>query len=371
MQSVMEQLGVVFETTNEGLVVKPPQNYLVADKTHDFFIGNAGTTIRFLTTFLSLIPGGVFVLKGEPRMHERPIRDLVDPLVLVGADIQYLEKEGYPPLKIAGKKYSFEKIVLDGSKSSQYISSILMHLPLISPKGVVMVENLVSKPYIDTTINALEAFGIKIRHRDYKEFFLAEGSYQPRTYDIPADASSASYFWGKAFLKNMPLELNLGTNCLQGDYLFTQILREMGGVFEMEEEVTRFICRGKNIPGIAVDMNEIPDTVQTLAIMASFANSPTTIVNVANLRIKETDRLEALVNELTRMGVKAIAGADFIKIIPNPEQLYFPIEVETYHDHRMAMSFALARERVPGLRIGNPSVVSKSFPDFWDYWQEL
>jgi 3-phosphoshikimate 1-carboxyvinyltransferase len=372
MADALRQLGPDIKETSDSIEITGKILTFEPEKNKppiELFIGNAGTTIRFLTTFLSTLKNGVFILKGEPRMHQRPIRDLVEPLKKAGARIEYLEKEGYPPLKIHGTALDFDLIEMDGSKSSQYISSVLLLLPKINPGARLIVKDLVSRPYIDTTLSVMRQFGVEMEHKDYREFFVKNGTYTSGTFEIPADASSASYFLAGAFLKNKPLRLNVGENCMQGDFLFVQILREMGGLFEISGNETVFLRRNKRFSGIHTDMNEIPDTVQTLAVLSLFAQTPTLIKNVANLRIKETDRIDALKNELSKTGAKVIAGKDFIKIIPHPQQYYRPASIKTYEDHRMAMSFALAQLRIPGLKILNPGVVSKSFSDFWEYWE--
>ncbi|HCL55753.1 MAG TPA: 3-phosphoshikimate 1-carboxyvinyltransferase [Spirochaetia bacterium] len=372
MAEALKKLGIeITEKENGFEIIGKKEIKMLPGNEIEIFIGNAGTTTRFLTPLLSSIEGGVFILKGEERMGKRPIEDLTEPLIKAGADITYLEEPGCPPLKIKGKKLHFKTIELDGSKSSQYISAILLLLPLINPNGRVLVKNLVSKPYIETTIEVMKRFGVTLSHRNYEEFLIEKGAYTSSYFEIPADASSASYFFASSFLKNRPIELNLGKNCLQGDFLFTEILKEMGASFEMTGEKTVFLSRKPHFKGISTDMNAIPDTVQTLAVLSLFAGSHTMIKNVANLRIKETDRLSALENELSKIGAKIICGKDFIQIIPSPDFLYYPTEVETYHDHRMAMSFALALPRIPGLKIKNPEVVSKSFPEFWKIWNDF
>lgn len=341
------------------------------NKEFDFFIGNAGTTIRFLTPFLAFLKGGTYILRGEERMHQRPIKDLVDPLIKAGAQIQYLEKEGYPPLKITGANLLIKEIEVDASKSSQYLSALLMTLLHFNPHVCIKASALVSKPYIDTTLEIMQIFGLLVKNQNYQVFSKASGFYQGKNYTIPADASSASYFFAGAFLLNQPLKLNLGSQCLQGDFLFTEILREMGGIFELSKEESLFLSRKSNFLGITVDMNAIPDTVQTLATLALFAQSPTQILNVENLRIKETDRLLALENELIRLGASVATGIDFIHIRPAQGFYYYPATIQTYQDHRMAMSFALAQLKIPQLVIENPQVVSKSFANFWDVWESF
>ncbi len=369
MMTCLRKIGYKIEQTDQQINITKDPHFKLQKETYEFFIGNAGTTIRFLTTFLANFGSGTFIVKGEKRMHERPIKDLVDPLKKVGAEIEYLETSGYPPLKIKGKKLNFDKITIDGSKSSQYVSSILMNLNNINSQAKLIVKNPVSKPYIETTISTLKEFGVTIKHNNYEEFFVEKGSYSSTEFNVPADASSASYFFGAAFLLNQPTVFNIGSNCLQGDIAFLDILTQLGGQFEINTNEIKFIKREKTFQGIEVDMNAIPDTVQTLAVMAIFATSPTIITNVYNLRIKETDRLYALETELNKLGAKVITGKDYIKIVPLPNFKYKSATIETYEDHRMAMSFALASLFINNIDFEDKMVVTKSFKNFWDVWE--
>ncbi|HOM38563.1 MAG TPA: 3-phosphoshikimate 1-carboxyvinyltransferase [Spirochaetota bacterium] len=361
------KLGFEIETQKNSVKIKGKNVREISFNDNiELFVGNAGTTIRFLTTFLTTFKKGKFIINCEPRMKERPIADLVDPLNRMGAKIKYLEKDGYPPLLIEANNLSFEEIEIDVSKSSQYLSSILLNSHLIGVKKII-AKNPVSIPYIETSLKILEYFGIRINTRDYITYTIEKINLKPQTFYVPADASSASYFFAGAFLLNKLIGLNIGKNCMQGDYNFIDILRAMGGSFAISENMTYFLGR-ERFDGIEVDMNSIPDVVQTLSVLALFADTPTTIKNVENLRIKETDRLEALQNELTKIGATVITGKDFINIKPAKNKTYYPVTINTYNDHRMAMSFAIAQLKVP-IKIENPSVVSKSFPEFWEVWE--
>lgn len=367
----LKKIGFDIAEKDNNLLVGNEKKSLEKHKDLEIFIGNAGTTTRFLTTMLSLREGESFILTGEQRMHERPISDLVDALNTAGANIEYLGNKGCPPLKITGKKYDIDTIELDGSKSSQYVSSVLMMLPFFNKGTKLFVKDLVSKPYIQTTLDVMKAFGVEVKENNFEVFQYLKGEYQASEFEVPADASSASYFFAAAFLKNKALSLNVGKNCLQGDFLFIELLKRLGGFFEISDNETVFLGREAKIAGIHTDMNAIPDVVQTLAVLALFAEEETRIKNVANLRIKETDRLAALENELSKMGAVVESTKDSIKIKPKSDKLYKAVSIKTYEDHRMAMSFALAKLFVKDLVIEDPLVVSKSFENFWDLFNSF
>ena len=341
-----------------------------ASPKNELFIGNAGTTMRFLTSLLCFGKGS-YHITCENRMKERPIKDLVEALTSLGASIEYTEKKGYPPLKINGSKLRGDKITIAGTKSSQYISSILMISPLLENGLTIDIEgDLVSKPYIDTTINTMADFGIEIENKDYQKFIIKPGQkYKKRKYLIQGDASSASYFMGAAAICSGECEiLNVGHMCNQGDINFAFLLEKMGAHVKVKKHST-IIKSGGNLKGITCDLNSTPDVVQTLAVVALYAEGETLIKNVYNLRIKETDRLLALETELIKIGADVKTGEDWIKITPKTS--YKPAEIETYNDHRMAMSFALAGLKTNGIRILNPEVVSKSYPDFFKDFEKL
>ncbi len=336
----------------------------------EIFIGNAGTTMRFLTSLLTM-GKGTYTLTGEQRMKERPIRDLVNALNSFGAQITYAENLGFPPIKITASKLSGGKISIPGDKSSQYISSLLMIAPLLE-KGLELkvIGDLVSKPYIDTTIKVMQDFGAKVINENYSRFIIpGKTKYKSRKFVVQGDASSASYFMAACAITYGNIEIeNVGYECDQGDIEFAYLLKKMGADVTVKKNRTIIKSTGE-LHGIECDLNNTPDIAQTLCIVALFASSETVIKNIGNLRIKETDRISAMETELLKTGARVETGNDWIKI--TPVKGYKPAIIDTYNDHRMAMSFALAGLKIPGIRIKNPKVVSKSFPDFWERFDKL
>lgn len=332
-------------------------------------LGNAGTVMRFLPSFVS-VKGGEVILTGIERMKERPIGQLVDMLNALGAEVSYLEKEGYPPIKVKSNGLNGGKIRVKGSISSQFISSILLNAPYAGGDISIEIEDdLVSKPYVDITIGVMQDFGVKVENREYKYFNIKSGQrYQEKEYTVESDCSSASYFFGAAAIAQGDITVrNVSPNSLQGDIRFVDILERMGARVERGEDYVRVV--GKKLKGISVDMNDISDVAQTLAVTALFAEGPTEIRNVYNMRLKETDRLAALKKELEKIGAGIIEKKDGIVI--NPAEQYKSADIDTYNDHRMAMSFALAGLRIPGLRIKNPGCVSKTFPNFFEEFEKM
>lgn len=336
----------------------------------DIYIGFAGTTQRFLTSLLCF-GKGTYKITCEERMTERPIGDLVEGLKSLGANIKYTNKTGFPPLEVSESNLKGGKIQIKGDKSSQYLSSVLMIAPLLKEGlEVQIIGELVSKPYIDTTVKVMQDFGVEIFNENYKKFIVpGEQSYKKRKFLVQGDASSASYFTGACAISGGRLNtVNVGYNCDQGDIEFAFLLEKMGANVTVKKNSTIIKSTGK-LKGIKCDLNRTPDVVQTLVMCALFAEGETLIENVGNLRIKETDRLYALETELKKIGANVTTGKDWIKIVP--VKAYKPAVIETYNDHRMAMSFALAGLKIPGIRINNPDVVTKSFPTFWEEFDKL
>jgi 3-phosphoshikimate 1-carboxyvinyltransferase len=344
------------------------------------FLGNAGTAYRSLTAALAF-SGGEYVLEGVPRMYERPIGDLVDALRVCGAKIDYLGKKGFPPLAIhpaAIKPCGAVKI--RGDVSSQFLSGLLMALPLAGAQTTVEVEGeLISKPYVDITLNLMARFGVTVGRDGWRAFSIpAEARYgSPGTYRIEGDASSASYFLALGAIganKDKPVRVKgVGKNTIQGDVRFADVLASMGATIEMGENwiSAALPADGKPLAGLELDCNAIPDAAMTLAVTALFAKGETTLLNIASWRVKETDRIAAMAAELRKLNVRVEEGNDFLKIIPpddaNPLQ---PAALNTYDDHRMAMSLSLASMGVP-LRLHNPVCVAKTFPTYFGYFKAI
>ncbi|HQE81961.1 MAG TPA: 3-phosphoshikimate 1-carboxyvinyltransferase [Candidatus Hydrogenedentes bacterium] len=331
------------------------------------YLGNSGTAMRFLTAACASIPGKT-VLDGSPRMRERPIEDLANALREWGLDAQ--TRNGCPPVSIVSTGPYGGTTHIRGSASSQYLSGLLMTAVLANRDAIILVEGeLVSKPYVELTIAMMAERGIKTQDEGYSAFRVPCGQrYVPGTYAIEADASGASYFFAAAAIAGGRVRVrNLARASRQGDAQFPWALERMGckvtaGLDWIE------VAGADRLQGLEIDLNAMPDMAQTLAVTALFAEGPTTIRNVANLRIKECDRIEALTRELRKLGASVTEFGDGLRIVPGELR---GAEIDTYDDHRMAMSFALAGLRVPGVVIKDPGCVSKTFPDFFDRFETL
>ncbi len=333
--------------------------------TKDIFVGNAGTTMRFLTTFSALVKGKVR-LDGDERMRERPIADLLDCLMQMGVKAIPTYNNDCPPLEIEGEGIHGGKVQLAGDKSSQYLTSLLLSAPYFKNDTNVIIEgDLTSKSYADITLNIMNTFGVTVENDSYQNFSVqANQIYEAQTYQVEGDWSSASYFLGAAAVTGGEINLS-GINPLsvQGDAKFPDVLEKMG--CKVKRSAHSLQLKGNPLKGITINMNNMPDTVQTLAVIALFAKGETLIEDIGNLKIKETNRIEALASELGKLGAEVETGEDFILIRPGK---YQGAEIETYNDHRMAMSFAIAGLKIPEVKIKNPKCVEKSFPDFFSQW---
>jgi 3-phosphoshikimate 1-carboxyvinyltransferase len=337
-------------------------------KDADLFVGNSGTTMRFLTAMVSLGTGW-YRLDGVTRMRERPIDDLLSALRQLGVDAQSEHNDGFPPVIIDADQIGGGEVRIRGDTSSQFLSAILMVAPLASENVTIEVDGpLVSQPYVAMTVQMMEQFGIQISTDLSTYFHLpVRPWYNGRKYQIEPDASAASYFFGAAAISRGRVTVpSISLEGLQGDARFVMLLYQMG--CDVKRKPDRIMVAGSPLHGIDVDMNSISDTVMTLAAVACFAEGPTTIRNVAHIRHKETDRLAALATELRRLGAEVDEFADGLTITPRP---LHGAEVETYNDHRMAMSLALIGLKVPGVVIKNPGCVAKTYPGFWDDLEKL
>ncbi len=339
----------------------------VPHRDSNLFVGNAGTAMRFLTTYLSLGIGN-FEIDGDSRMHERPIRDLVEAILQIGeTKINYLDHEGCPPLRIESNGLRGGHVKISGKNSSQYLSSLLMAAPHMKQGlDLEIIDELSSRPYFEMTLHLLDRFGISVWQESELRYHISPGNYQmPQEITVEPDASSATYFMILPLLFGGEISiLGLGKNSLQGDVAFAEVLMQMGAKVEMRESEIYISSDGK-FKGVDVDMNAIPDTVPTLAVLALFADGPTRIRNVENLRIKECDRLKALSTEIQKIGGKIKETFTGLEIFPEPR--YTNGLIETYKDHRIAMSFFLAGLKINGLSLENPSCVGKSFPNYYRY----
>ena len=335
----------------------------------ELFLGNAGTAMRPLAAALCLADNNI-VLTGEPRMKERPIGHLVDALRQGGAKIDYLENDGYPPLHIHGG-FTGGKIAVNGSVSSQFLTALLMAAPLaVNNTEITIIGDLVSKPYIDITIKMMAMFGVSVTNDRYQKFIIkANQTYQSQGYYlVEGDASSASYFLAAAAIKGGTVRVTgIGKKSLQGDTQFAYVLEKMGAKITWADDYIE--CTRGELNGIDMDMNHIPDAAMTIATTALFAKGPTTIRNIYNWRVKETDRLSAMATELRKVGARVEEGEDYITIIP-PTKLNHA-DIKTYNDHRMAMCFSLVALSDTPVTILDPKCTVKTFPDYFEQFKQL
>jgi 3-phosphoshikimate 1-carboxyvinyltransferase len=328
----------------------------------DLWLENSGTSIRFLTALCTLGQGR-FRLDGNARMRERQIGPLVEALESCGAKIQYELADGCPPLVVEAKGWSAKRVAVSGNLSSQYLSALLMSAPACGHEVEVAVEgSLVSRPYIDMTLEMMRQFGARVGEPSPNRFRIASSGYSGRDYAIEPDASAASYFFGVAAVTGGTVTVEgLNRSALQGDVGFVDALVRMGCTAEWGAD--SITLTGRPLRGIDIDMNAISDTAQTLACVAVFADGPTRIRNVAHMRLKETDRVSAVVTELRRLGIRADEHDDGLTIHPAP---ITPATVATYDDHRMAMSFSLIGLRAAGVRIADPGCTAKTYPGYFE-----
>ena len=367
--------GNTLRITGLGGKLKPSETLL------PLFLGNAGTAMRPLTAALSLL-GGEFELSGVPRMHERPIGDLVDALTQLGCRIDYLGNPGYPPLRIHpvphGELALDTPIRVRGDVSSQFLTALLLALPLAAAGDIVIevVGELISKPYIEITLNLLARFGIQVRRDGWERFTIPAGSQysSPGDIHVEADASSASYFialgaiaTGVSGKDGIRIE-GVGADSIQGDIRFIDAARQMGAQVDSGPNWLEVRRGAWPLKAIDLDANHIPDAAMTLAVMALYADGPTTLRNIASWRVKETDRIDAMANELKKLGASVEAGPDFIRVQPLAQAGWRPASIHTYDDHRVAMCFSLAAFNPAGVpvRILDPHCVAKTFPDYFE-----
>jgi len=341
----------------------------------EFFMGNAGTAMRPLTAALAVM-GGDFTLKGVPRMHERPIRDLVDALRSLGCQIDYLGNDGYPPLRVLSPQLHLDKpIQVRGDVSSQFLTALLMSLPLAAQKDIVIevVGELISKPYIEITLNLLARYGIQVKRDGWQRFTIPAGSHytSPGEIHVEADASSASYFIALGALAATDQSIRIqgvGASSIQGDIRFTEAATQMGAHIESGPNWLEIKRGAWPLKAIDLDCNHIPDAAMTLAVMALYADGPSTLRNIASWRVKETDRIAAMAKESRKLGAQVEEGPDWLRIHPLPAGHWQAASIHTYDDHRVAMCFSLAAFNPDhkAVRIEDPKCVAKTFPDYFE-----
>ena len=345
------------------------------DKDADLFMGNAGTAIRPLTAALAL-SGGHYRLSGVPRMHERPIGDLVDGLLQIGADIRYTGNPGFPPLAIHPAQVKLGgPIRLRGDVSSQFLTALLMALPLTGAEAVIeMTTELISKPYIEITLNLMARFGVQVQRESWQRFTIpaAQRYSSPGVLHVEGDASAASYFLAAGAIGGGPVRVEgIGRNSIQGDVRFADALKAMGAHIAWGEQhiEARAPDSGK-LKAFDLDLNHIPDAAMTLAVVALFADGRCVLRNIGSWRVKETDRIAAMATELRKLGAIVEEGADYIAVSPAPT-LTSNAAIDTYDDHRVAMCFSLAALGGVPVTINDPQCVSKTFPDYFDALAEI
>lgn len=335
------------------------------DQEKELFLGNAGTAVRPLCAALCL-GQGVFTITGEERMHQRPIRDLVDALRQLGASIDYLQEDGFPPLCIRAHGIGGGRVSVRGNVSSQYLTALLLASPLAQDDTTIQVEgNLVSRPYIDMTVDVMRRFGAKVESSGYQRFSIAgrQGYQSPGQALVEGDASSATYFLAAAAIRGGTVRVDgVGSGSVQGDVKLADVLEQMGAVVRRGVDWIE-VSRGE-LHGVDLDLNHIPDAAMTVATTALFAEGRTAIRNIGNWRVKETDRLAAMAAELRKVGAEVLEGDDFLEVTP-PARIT-PATIDTYNDHRMAMCFSLAALGDGEIRINDPGCVSKTFPDYFE-----
>ena len=378
MLAALEQLGCVLRQEGQVLHVTGLGAKLKHQATFDLFLGNAGTAMRPLTAALALL-GAQARLHGVPRMHERPIGDLVDALRQLGCTISYSGREGYPPLQLAGHASLNlrEPIRVRGDVSSQFLTALLLALPLVATCDVVIEVQgeLISKPYVEITLKLLAQFGVLVQREGWQRFTIPAGSHyqSPGAVHVESDASSASYFIALGALaadKDSPLRIEgVGEHSIQGDIRFIDAARQMGAQVQAEANALQ-VWRGHwPLRAIDLDCNPIPDAAMTLAVMALYANGPCLLRNIASWRVKETDRISAMATELRKLGAQVDEGDDFIRVHPlQTPQAWQAASIHTYDDHRIAMCFALAAFNPAGVpvRIQEPQCVAKTFPQYFE-----
>ena len=366
MQDALSRLGVEFSGSSVKGIGGP-----FRVKKAELFLGNAGTAFRPLTAALAL-SGGEYRLSGVARMHERPIGDLVDALRGIGARVDYAGKEGFPPLVVHAGKLKTENVKVRGDVSSQFLTALLMALPLSGKAARIEVQGeLISKPYVEITLNVMRRFGVDVRRTGWRYFDVPASAYHsPGSIYVEGDASSASYFLAAGALGGGPVRVEgVGRDSIQGDVRFTEVLERMGAKVALGADWIE-VSGQAGLKAFDLDLNHIPDAAMTAAVLALFADGPSAIRNVASWRVKETDRLAAMAKELRKLGAQVEEGADSLRISP-PKALSPYQKIDTYDDHRMAMSFALAALGGVPVRIGDPQCVAKTFPGFFDSWKKI
>jgi len=347
----------------------------------DLFLGNAGTAFRPLTAALAAV-GGHYRLSGVPRMHERPIGDLVDSLRALGARIDYLGNDGYPPLELhPGRLVAQRPIRVRGDVSSQFLTALLLAAPMIgrpadaadAPLVIEVDGELISKPYVEITLALMARFGVEVVREGWARFSVPPGARyrSPGMVHVEGDASAASYFLAAGAIGGGPVRVTgVGRASIQGDVAFADALRRMGARVDLGDNWIEAAAPAGRLVGIDLDCNRIPDAAMTLGVLALFAEGPTTLRNIASWRVKETDRIHAMATELAKLGARVESGPDYLRVAA-PAALVPGAAIDTYDDHRIAMCFSLAALGGVPVRINDPDCVAKTFPDYFDVFASI
>ncbi len=354
-------LGITIEKRDHEVIVRGS----IADVKESGYELNArlsGTTIRFITALSAIVPG-VKRIFGIGRLNERPIKDLVDGLRQIGTDITYESQDGFPPITVHQSTVPKRFVRMHGDVSSQYFTALLMIAPVIGGITIEVDGNQISKSYIDITLKMMQEWGVTVRNNDYKSYVVPAGQYRMQEYIVEGDYSAAGYFAGIAALIGMTITLkNLRQDSTQGDKKFLEIIQKMGNEVVYDEDT--ITIKGTGVRALEVDMEICPDQAQTLAVLAAFAEGVTKMTGVRSLRVKETERVKAVQQELAKMGIRAESpDEDTLHVFGGKPHAAV---IDTYHDHRMAMSFAMAGAKIEGMKINDPEVVKKTFPEYWE-----
>lgn len=365
--SCLRQIGIdIKEEAGDVNIQGAGGHFKTAD--HPIDLGNSGTSMRLLTAVVAL-GQGPYILTGTGRMRQRPIQDLLDSLNQMGIGARSLNNDGCPPVEISGTKIMGGKIDIDCRISSQFLSALLLIAPFADqPVDIHVTGGPVSKPYIDMTLDVMHSFGLNVNRSAYSRFEIISGQrYRAGEYAVAPDYSQAGYFWAAAAIAGRSIKVK-GTlkDSRQGDVRFVDCLKKMGCDVRYDEDGIR--VTGRPLTAIHVDMADMPDMVPTLAVVAAFAEGTTVIENVAHLKVKESDRLGAVAKELSKMGIEAVCSQSGLIIKGGKPK---SAVIDTYDDHRIAMSFALAGLKTPGTRINDEMCVKKSFPNFWQVLDQL
>jgi len=373
MLQALRQLDIHIERDGNDYLVEGVAGPLVTQaRTESLNLGLAGTALRPLTAALTL-GQGTFRIDGNARMRKRPIAHLVDGLRQLGAQIEYLAEQGYPPIKVTGTGLRGGRVQMQGNISSQFLTSLLLAAGLADgPVSVDIAGEQVSRPYLDITVDMMRRFGVDASHYRYQSFTVEPGRYEsPGSFLVEGDASTATYFLAAGAIAGDGISVyGIGRGSVQGDVAFIEVLRAMGAQVTVAAEFVRVEPgRHQKLRGVDLDLNHIPDAAMTVAVLALFASGTTKIRNIANWRVKETDRLDAMARELGKVGATVVEGDDFLEITPPTR--WQSASIDTYDDHRMAMCFALCALGGVPVTINDPDCVSKTFPEYFREFEGL